>query len=154
MTSSYKVGIICSSGGHLTQLHCLDTWWARQDRFWVCFDKPDARSRLQNERTYWGFFPTNRSILNLLRNGIQAIKILRSERPDILVSTGAGLAVPYFWIGKLFFGCKTIYIEVFDRFDTPSLSARLVRPVLDQMVIQREVQRSLYPDARLLGELL
>ena len=50
------------------------------------------------------------------------LRTLRRERPDILVSNGAGLAVPFFWIGKLVFGCRTVYIEVYDRIDSPTFS--------------------------------
>lgn len=150
----YKVGIVCSSGGHLAQLHCLNDWWEKHDRFWVSFDKPDATSLLREEEVYWGHFPTNRNLRNLIRNAGQALRVLRKERPDILVSNGAGLSVPYFWVGKLLFGCKTVYIEVYDRIDSPTLSARLVRPVLDQMVIQWEDQRTFYPEAENLGAVL
>ena len=151
---SYRIGIICSSGGHLAQLHCLDAWWRQHDRFWVTFDKPDARSLLAGETTYWGHHPTNRSVLNAVRNALLAVRLLWKERPDVLVSNGAGLAVPFFWIGKLFFGCRTVYIEVYDRIDSPTLTARLVAPVLDKMVIQWEDQRAFYPDAEFLGAVL
>ena len=44
-----RVCIVASSGGHLAQLHCLDAWWARHERVWVTFDKPDAVSLLKDE---------------------------------------------------------------------------------------------------------
>ena len=152
--ASYRIGIICSSGGHLAQLHCLDAWWRQHDRFWVTFDKPDARSLLVDERTYWGHHPTNRSVVNALRTAFLAIRLLFKERPDILVSNGAGLAVPFFWIGKLLFGCRTVYIEVYDRIDSPTLTGRLVRPVLDKMVVQWEEQKAFYPEGINLGSVL
>ncbi len=151
---AYKIGIVCSSGGHLAQLHCLDAWWGRHDRFWVSFDKPDARSLLGGERVYWGHHPTNRNLRNALRNGVMAVRVLAKERPDVLVSNGAGIAVPWFWLGKLVFGCKTVYVEVYDRVDSPTLTARLVRPVLDRMVVQWEEQKQFYPEAVMLGAVL
>ncbi|MSQ02271.1 MAG: UDP-N-acetylglucosamine--LPS N-acetylglucosamine transferase [Myxococcales bacterium] len=150
----YRIGIVCSSGGHLAQLHCLGAWWRQHDRFWVTFDKPDSRSLLAGERTYWGHHPTNRSVRNALRNAVLAVRLLWIERPDILVSNGAGLAVPFFWIGKLFFGCRTVYIEVYDRIDSPTLTGRLVRPVLDKMVVQWEEQKAFYPEGINLGSVL
>lgn len=154
MSRPYRVGVVCSSGGHLAQLHCLDAWWKNHERFWVTFDKPDAVSLLADEKVYHGFHPTNRNLKNLARNTLMAVRVLARERPDVLVSNGAGLAVPYFWVGKLLFGCKTVYIEVYDRIDTPTLTARLVHPVLDKMVIQWEDQRTHYPEAELLGTVL
>lgn len=154
MSTTYRVGVVCSSGGHLAQIHCLDAWWRQKERFWVTFDKPDAVSLLADERVYYGYHPTNRNLKNLLKNSVMALRVLARERPDVLVSNGAGIAVPYFWIGKLLFGCKTVYIEVYDRIDSPTLTARLVHPVLDQMVIQWEDQRAHYPEATCLGTVL
>ncbi len=150
----YKICFPCSSGGHLAQLHCLDAWWTEHDRFWVTFKKPDAESLLADETTYWGYFPTNRSIKNLVRNSFMALRVLAKERPDVIVSNGAGLAVPYFWLGKILFGCRTVYVEVYDRIDSSPLTSRLVQPVLDEMVIQWEDQRVFYPGAVNLGQVL
>lgn len=154
MAASTRVCIVCSSGGHLAQLHCLDAWWSQHDRFWVTFDKADAVSLLEGERVYWGHHPTNRSLGNLARNTILAWKLLRREKPALIVSNGAGIAVPFFWLGKLFFGCKTVYIEVYDRIDSPTLTARLVQPVLDTMVVQWEEQKKFYPKGVFLGAVL
>lgn len=145
---------MCSSGGHLAQLHCLDAWWRHHERFWVTFDKPDAVSQLAGERVYWGHHPTNRNLRNLARNALLAVKVLARERPDLIVSNGAGIAVPFFWVGKVLFGTRTVYVEVYDRIDSPTLTARLVHPVLDQMVVQWEDQRAFYPEAEMLGPVL
>jgi UDP-N-acetylglucosamine:LPS N-acetylglucosamine transferase len=152
--ASYRVCIVCSSGGHLAQLHCLDAWWRQHDRFWVTFDKADAVSLLEGERVYWGYHPTNRSLWNLLRNAALAMKLLWRERPALIVSNGAGIAVPFFWLGKLLFRCRTIYIEVYDRIDSPTLTARLVQPVLDRMVVQWEDQKAHHPEGVFLGAVL
>jgi hypothetical protein len=56
--------------------------------------------------------------------------VLRKEKPDLIISSGAAVAVPFFWLGKLF-GAKTMYIEVFDRIDKSTLSGKLVYPVAD-----------------------
>ena len=34
------------------------------------------------------------------------------EKPDLIISSGAAVAVPFFYLGKLM-GAKLIYIEVF-----------------------------------------
>src|SRR5690606_21483114 len=36
--SAPKVLLVCSSGGHLAQLHLLQPWWGELDRCWVTFD--------------------------------------------------------------------------------------------------------------------
>ena len=64
----------------------------------MTFDKPDARTRLAGERVHFGHHPTTRNLPNLVRNVGLAWSVLRRERPDVIVSDGAGLAVPFFWL--------------------------------------------------------
>ena len=75
--------IVCSSGGHLTQLLALRPWWERTDRCWVSFDTADAIEALKDERLIVAHHPTTRNIPNLLRNLRLALRTLRSERPDV-----------------------------------------------------------------------
>ena len=102
-----KICLVGSSGGHLAHLNMLKPFWSREDRFWVTFDKEDARSILKDEKMYPCYFPTNRNLKNLIKNTFLAIRILRKERPDVIISSGAAVAVPFFYLGKLF-GAKTV----------------------------------------------
>ncbi len=145
-----KVCLVGSSGGHLTNLYLLKPFWKDRERFWVTFDKEDARSILENEIFYPCYYPTNRNLKNLIKNTILAFKILRKERPDIIVSSGAAVAVPFFYLGKIF-GAKTVYIEVFDRIDAPTMTGKLVYPVTDRFIVQWEEMKKVYPKAINLG---
>ena len=89
-----KLGLVGSSGGHLTHLYLLKEFWEQEERFWVTFKKEDAVSLLKEERVFWCYFPTNRNIINFFKNAVLAIQILKKEKPNFLVSTGAGAAVP------------------------------------------------------------
>ncbi|MBU4202382.1 MAG: UDP-N-acetylglucosamine--LPS N-acetylglucosamine transferase [Acidobacteria bacterium] len=148
-----KIGLVCYSGGHLYQLHILEEFWGKHDRFWVTFKKADALSLLKNERTYWAYHPATRNILNLVRNSFLAWKILRRERPDVIVSTGAAVAVPFFYLAKLF-RIKTVFIEVYDRIDKPTLTGRLVYPVADAFVTQWPEQKKAFPRGIHIGQIL
>src|SRR5699024_8813291 len=130
-----KVCLVGSSGGHLTHLYLLEKFWENEDRFWVTFDKQDARSVLKGEKVYYCYYPTNRNLINLIKNSFLAIKILFKEKPDVIISSGAAVAVPFFYIGKIL-RKKTIYIEVFDRINSPTLTGKLVYPVTDRFIIQ------------------
>lgn len=83
-----KVCLVGSSGGHLTHLYMLKPTWSRMERFWVTFDKEDANSILEGEKVYHCFFPTNRNIKNLIKNTKLARKILKEEKPDIIIFVG------------------------------------------------------------------
>ena len=148
-----KICLVGSSGGHLTHLYLLENLWKKHDRFWVTFDKEDAKSLLENERKYWCYHPTNRNIKNLIKNTILAISLLRKERPDVIISSGAASAVPFFYIGKLM-GIKLVYIEVYDRVSTPTLTGKLVYPVTDAFIVQWDEQQKIYPKAINLGGII
>lgn len=153
MTRAGNVLLVGSSGGHLTQLWALRPWWTSRRRTWVTFDTTDARSLLAHERAVWAHHPTTRNIKNLARNTLLALRVIRTERPDLVVSTGAAVAFPFFVFAKLF-GITTVYIEVYDRIDSATLTGRLCRPFTDAMCVQWDEQRSLYRDAQLIGPLL
>ena len=147
-----KVCLVGSSGGHLTHLQMLKPFWEKYERFWVTFDKADARSLLKGEVMYPCHYPTNRNIFNLIRNTFLAIRVLRKERPDLIISSGAAVAVPFFYIGKLM-GARTIFIEVFDRVDSSSLTGRLIYPVADRFIVEWESMKKVYPKAINLGSI-
>ena len=147
-----KVCLVGSSGGHLTHLYMLKPFWQEKERFWVTFDKQDAASLLSGEQVYHCYFPTNRNLKNLIRNTILAWKVLGKEKPDLIVSSGAAVAVPFFYLGKLF-GAKTVYIEVFDRIDKPTLTGKLVYPVADRFIVQWEEMKQVYTKAINLGSI-
>jgi hypothetical protein len=148
-----KVGLVCSSGGHLAQLYRLRPWWGGLERFWVSFDTVDATSLLSDERVIWAHHPTTRNLPNAIRNLRLAWRVLRRERPDLVVSDGAGVAVPFFAVAKLL-GIKTVYIEVYDRIETRTLTGRLCYPMTDLFCVQWYEQLALYPRAELIGPLL
>lgn len=147
-----KVCLVGSSGGHLTHLYMLKPFWENKKRFWVTFDKEDARSLLNGEKVYPCYYPTNRNIKNLIRNTVVAWKVLHKEKPDLIISSGAAVSVPFFYLGKLF-GSKLIYIEVFDRIDKPTLSGRLVYPIVDKFIVQWEEPKEVYKKAINLGSI-
>lgn len=145
-----RVGLIGSSGGHLDQLLALRSFWGAHDRFWVTFDTPDAAERLAGERVITAHHPTTRNLPNLGRNLALALRVLRRERPDLLLSTGAGVAVPFFAAGRAL-GIRLVFMEVIDRIEGPSLTGRLVAPWADAVLLQWEEQRRFYPRGVVVG---
>lgn len=148
-----KICLVCSSGGHLMQLYKLKPVWEQYDRFWVTFDKEDAKSILKQETMFPCYYPTNRSLKALLINLVIAWRILRRERPDVIISSGAAVAVPFFYLGKLLFHTKVMYIEVFDRIEKLTMTGRLVYPITDRFIVQWEKLREKYPKAINLGSI-
>lgn len=151
---SPRVLFVGSSGGHLAQLLPLKRLVAPSDRIWVTFDTTDAKGALDGESdVVWAHHPTTRNVRNLLRNTVQAWRVMRSRRPHVVVTTGAAVAFPYFVLSRLF-GAATLYVEVYDRVDSATLTSRLCSPFADVMAVQWDEQRALYRQATVVGPLL
>jgi UDP-N-acetylglucosamine:LPS N-acetylglucosamine transferase len=148
-----KLALVCSPGGHLAQLYRLHPWWRQHERLWVTFRKPDSESLIGDEQVVWAYHPTTRNLPNLLRNLWLSWRVLRDHRPDVVVSNGAGVAFPFFLSARLL-GIKTVYVEVYDRIDSRTMSGRLCYPLSDLFLLQWDEQRRLYPKGHVIGTLL
>ena len=144
--------LVASGGGHLAQLVALRPWWEGRRRTWVSFDTTDVTSRLAGERVRFAHHPTTRHIPNLLRNTLVALHVLLSERPDLIVSTGAGVALPFFVFGRLL-GLPTVYIEVVDRVRSRTVTGRCCYRIANMFMVQWPEQQELYPHAVVVGVL-
>lgn len=148
-----RILFVGSAGGHLAQLYALQPWWQRHERMWVTFRMPDSTSLLAAEPTAWAFHPTTRNLPNLLRNLWLAARVVPRFRPDVVMSTGAGVALPFFLVGRLL-GARTVYLEVFDRIDTPTLTGRLCYRLSSLFLLQWREQKAAYPRGVVVGPVL
>ena len=117
------VCIVSSCGGHLTEVRCLKSAYEALPHFYVLNDKailPDDMIGLTHFITHaerdW------RQLLNLW----EAFWILRRHRPRIILSTGAGPAVPFALLGRLVFGSRIVFVETITRIDKPSMTGRIM----------------------------
>lgn len=113
----------------------LEPAWRGTDRAWVTLPGSDVGYLLADEDVTLGHSPTNRSLKNLVRNTAMAWRVLRRRRPDVILSTGAALAVPFFLVGKLL-GIRLVYVESVTRTESISLSGRLVYPLANRFFVQ------------------
>jgi UDP-N-acetylglucosamine:LPS N-acetylglucosamine transferase len=148
-----KILFVCSSGGHLTQLYLLRPWWQGHQRAWVTFNDPQSRSLLRGERVRPAFAPTTRNVPNAIRNLGLAVRVLCAERPDVVISDGAGVAFPFFLIARAL-GVPTAYLEVYDRITMPTMTGRLCYPITSLFMLQWPEQARYYPRGQLIGCLL
>jgi len=145
--------LICSCGGHLMQLVGLRRAWEGYPRVWVTFDKPDSRSLLDGERVVYAHGPTNRNLPNLARNLRLARRVVRDVRPAAVLTTGAGLAVPFAGIARAA-GVPVVYVESLTRIRELSLSGRLIAPLAAEVFVQWPELADARPGARYAGTLL
>lgn len=142
--------LVASSGGHLLELLGLSNEYARDERHWVTFDKPDARALLEGEEVSFAYHPTNRNLLNLVRNAMLAGRLLLTLRPRAIISTGAGVAVPFCYLGRML-RIPVVFVESFARVRGPSLTGQLVYPIATEFFVQWPALRTALPASRFEG---
>lgn len=147
-----RVLFVSSAGGHLSQLLQLRAWWEHHERRWVTFDLPDARSKLHGEDLIPAHHPTTRNLANLARNTALAWSVVGDYRPEVVVSNGAGVALPFFAAARAL-RIPTVYLEVYDRIESRTLTGRLCRPLASRFLVQWPEQQRLYPGSTLVGPL-
>ncbi len=130
-----KVLLACSPGGHLQQMLALRPAWEGLDRTWLTLDGPDVEHLLEGEDVVRAHGPTNRSLVKAIRNFFVAWRVIGEGEVDVVLSTGAGIAVPCFVVARLR-GRRAVYVESLTRTDSLSLSGRLVYPLASAFFVQ------------------
>ncbi len=147
-----------SPGGHWAELERALAGITFADVFHVTFDDgrqppagDDGRQVPAAPRRYLLCHP-RRSAWRTVVNAWQSLAVLRRERPALLISTGADVAVPILLLGKLL-GATIVFIETAGS-ATPTLAGRLVYPVADLFVVQWPERLERFPRAVLARGLL
>ena len=149
----HKILAISSGGGHLTELlHSLnDTDIIQNNITYVVFKTDYTKETLQGLKHYFIIDP-HISKVKYLINAIWALFIYLKVRPNIVVSTGAGIAIPMILIAKRL-GSKIIFIETGARVTTPSKTGLFIYKYSDLFIVQYKPLLIHFPKAKL-GTLL
>jgi beta-1,4-N-acetylglucosaminyltransferase len=75
--------------------------------------------------------------LNFFPQTVQAARLIFKHRPKVIVSTGAGIAVPFFILAKLF-SVPTVFIESASRVKKLSLSGSILYYISSRFYIRNE----------------
>jgi UDP-N-acetylglucosamine:LPS N-acetylglucosamine transferase len=148
-----RVLLVCSPGGHLQQMLALAPAWRELEHQWVTLRAPDTEHELADEHVTWAHGPTNRSLSKLAQNAVLARRVLRDFQPDVVLSTGAALAVP-FLLGARTARKRAVYVESFTRVHDMSLSGRIVYPFVNDVFVQWPQIAERRPRAHHVGSVL
>jgi len=151
MKKNKKIGLICSPGGHFTEILQLSEAFEGHPSFLVTYRE---KATLNRGNTY---YMTNlaRSPFALVMGILKILIIFLREKPDILFSTGSEIAVPSFYFGKFLFRTKLIYLECSAQVYQPSMTGRWVYPITDLFLVQWEPLLKRYgPKAKYVGGLI
>jgi beta-1,4-N-acetylglucosaminyltransferase len=148
-----KIALICSHGGHLTEMLELLEAFGRCELFFVTYASKRADELKRQHRVYT-IDNIGASPMRLLRSLPAIWRILRRERPDVLVSTGSEIAIPFFVLATLS-RTRTIFVESYCHVKTPSRTGRVVYPFSDVFLVQwYQLLEAYGPKARYEGGLL
>lgn len=131
---------VCAPGGHLTVARYLAL-----DIVGVTFVVTSSSGEIHPESRYF-VREANRDFA-VLGQIFDAVKVLFKTKPRIVVSTGAGVAVPFLILGKIFCGSKTIFVESASRVSTLSLAGKLVYPFVDKFYVRSDILSKAYKRA-------
>lgn len=100
------------------------------------------------------------TIPNIVRNNpiswivgvILSACIAIRERPDVVITTGAGVVVFLCVFAKLL-GAKLIFIESMAKIEKPTLTARFLYPFANLFIVQWPGLLRFFPSAKFLGRL-
>ncbi|HEY4283345.1 MAG TPA: glycosyltransferase [Chthoniobacterales bacterium] len=153
--SRLRVCLAASGGGHVRQLLDLEQAWSLHDYFFITEDTALSRSLIHKHPVHFlchfalGQIRRDglaRALWACLRNFGGATRVMLRNRPDIVISTGAGTVFFSILWAKLL-GAKFILIESFARFDRPSVFARMAAPFADYIVVQSATLKKSFPGA-------
>jgi len=138
-----KIGIVTGSGGHLTEALSVIEAFKGHDIFLVVHNFPSLREiqleevkQIYRLRILLGYSSLFAVFLTAIINLFQFIRIFWKEKPSILFSTGAEIAVPAFYIGKILFRTQLIYLETLTRVKDLSYAAKVLYPIVDLFLVQ------------------
>lgn len=152
MVDEIKVAVACSPGGHMVQVRQLSSVYEKYEFFYFTFNGEVADELRKKYKV--------RSIPNIVRYNplswvyglILSIYWVLRERPDVVISTGAGITV-FFCVFAKVFGAKLIFLESMAKVEKPTLTARMLYPFSDLFLVQWPGLLKYFSKAKFVGRL-
>ena len=127
-----KIALICCQGGHLTQMLSLMEAFEGHNVFFITYKNPTT-DKLKYRKYRVENIGTN--LWKMIKTFFKAIKIFSVEKPNLIVSTGAEIAIPFYIIARLL-KIKTIYLESWCRVKTKSGTGRMLYHFSNVFLVQ------------------
>lgn len=138
-----KICLTANSGGHLNQLLQLKEIYQDHDSFFVTNKTPFSQELAETERVFFAeqfvikeVFK-KRQFLKPLKNLRQSLSIMLREKPDVVITTGAGVSMGMCFLARLA-SRKLIFIESVARTSSPSTFGKLISKISNKIFVQWE----------------
>ena len=155
MRKKPKICLACSAGGHFQQLRLATDGLSREkyDFYWLTMKAKHLGKFFEDKKVVT---LTNTEVdhkWTFAVNAVQALWYLIKERPDVIISTGAGVAYPTILFGKMFFRCKIIFVCSAANVTKPSRVPFKAYPISDLFVVQWQENMKFFPNSTYIGTL-
>ena len=127
-----KLLIACNPGGHFTEMLFLKEAFEGHDTVFLTYENPTTMTFpfkiytiKRIDTNFWA----------MLHSFLRIFIIIKQEKPKMIISTGAEIAIPVFIIGKLM-RIKMVYIESWCRVKTKSGAGRIAYYLADVFLVQ------------------
>lgn len=117
--------LVANTGGHLRELHELRPRFGLDHATWFTFDDAQSRSLLAGEVVHHLGWTGSRDYANTARNVLPVLAHLRRHRYDVVISTGAAVALSVLPVARSL-GMSCHYVESATRTNGPSMTGRLL----------------------------
>lgn len=149
-----KVLFVSSAGGHLAQLMQFSKLFDKYDYLIVTERIP---SSLVLDKFYSVSFVKKREggrgvgfWLVFIFNAFISLKIILKYKPDVIVTTGSYIAIPFLIYGKIF-RIKSVFLLSYARILSKAKSANIAYYLADVFIVQWESALKNYKKAIYLG---
>lgn len=154
MKKRKKVLFVSSAGGHLTQLLQFKDLFSKYDYLLVTEDIPSTRDlcslyKIQLVKKRHGGRGL-RFWFDFFLNSLKAFRIMWKEKPEVIVSTGSYIAIPFLLIAKLF-RSKSVFLLSYARVNSRAKSADIAYYLADVFIVQWETVLKYYKKGIYLG---
>lgn len=147
-----RVLLVASAGGHWIELARLGAAFAECECQFV--STASGMTPPKGDAPVLQMRDSSRDTLPEMVRSVRAIwRIVRTYRPDIVVSTGAAPGAIALAIAKLY-GARTLWIDSIANGDALSMSGRAVRPFADLRLTQWQHLTKRYRHLQYFGQIL
>lgn len=149
-TMTKKICVVSSCGGHLTEVRMHRAAYGKYDHFYVLNEKIGLPEDMKNKTYFVTLFERD---LKFFVNIVEAWRILNREKPDLILTTGAGIAVAFALCAKVL-AIPIIFLETLNRIHKPSLTARIMYYLADRFFYQWDTLKEHFPKGTCVGPIL
>jgi UDP-N-acetylglucosamine:LPS N-acetylglucosamine transferase len=149
---SKRILLVSSSGGVLLDLLALQPWWSRYHTVWATVRAADTVSVLVDQQVRWVRETSIKRPLGILPGFVQAWRILRGERLELVVSAGSGVAISFFIVARAL-GIPTFWVSTLNLLTTPGISAKICARLASRVLLQQQSMLGAHANGIVIGEL-